>query len=65
VFPEGWHKEYALQFVEADFDTIHFFGDKTYEGGNDYEIFMSKKTIGHTVTSPDDTQAQCTALFMA
>ena len=27
---------------------IHFFGDKTYEGGNDFEIFSSSKTIGHT-----------------
>lgn len=34
------------------------------QGGNDYEIFSSEKTIGHTVTSPDDTQKQCTELFM-
>eukprot|EP00270_Netrium_digitus_P021298 TRINITY_DN903_c0_g1_i1.p1 TRINITY_DN903_c0_g1~~TRINITY_DN903_c0_g1_i1.p1 ORF type:complete len:268 (+),score=44.72 TRINITY_DN903_c0_g1_i1:57-806(+) len=63
VFPEGWDKTYCLQFVE-DFHTIHFFGDKTYKGGNDFEIFSSEKTIGHTVTSPNDTLAQCTELFM-
>lgn len=118
---QGWDKTYCLQFVEKDFDTIHFFGDKTFEvlllygcllarcvclchmcpchtmlvnhtmrtcqnmlanhnmllvhhppsyntpaqGGNDYEIFTSPKTVGHTVTSPDDTRAQCTALFMS
>lgn len=31
VFPQGWDKTYCLQFVEKDFDTVHFFGDKTYE----------------------------------
>ncbi len=28
---QGWDKTYCLRFVENDFDTIHFFGDKTYE----------------------------------
>ena len=64
VFPRGWDKTYCLRFVEGEFDEVHFFGDKTYEGGNDYEIFSSDKTVGHTVTSPDDTRAQTTALFM-
>ena len=64
VFPTGWDKTYCLQFVEGDFDAIHFFGDKTFKGGNDHEIFESPKTVGHTVTSPADTQAQCTALFI-
>lgn len=61
VFPNGWDKTYSLQFVEKDgFEEIHFFGDKTYKGGNDYEIFESAKTIGHTVTSPEDTVKQVT-----
>ena len=34
------------------------------QGGNDYEIFSSPKTIGHTVTSPMDTIKQCTELFI-
>jgi phosphomannomutase len=64
VFPEGWDKTYCLQFLpSADFDEIHFFGDKTMVGGNDYEIFSHERTIGHTVTSPEDTRAQCEALF--
>ncbi|KAH0890036.1 hypothetical protein HID58_052465 [Brassica napus] len=64
VFPKGWDKTYCLQYLE-DFNEIHFFGDKTYEGGNDYEIYESPKTIGHSVTSPDDTMAKCKALFMS
>lgn len=31
---------------------IHFFGDKTYPGGNDYEIFSSERTVGHSVRRP-------------
>lgn len=30
VFPKGWDKTYCLQFVEKDYDEIHFFGDKTF-----------------------------------
>ncbi|EPY28214.1 phosphomannomutase [Strigomonas culicis] len=57
VFPKGWDKTYCLQFVEKDFDKIHFFGDKTSEGGNDYEIFVDPRTEGHTVRTYKDTIA--------
>ena len=46
-----------------EYTTIHFFGDKTFEGGNDYEIFTDSRTIGHTVTGPQDTIAELKALF--
>ena len=62
VFPEGWDKRFCLQFVNG-FDEIHFFGDKTFKGGNDNEIFEDDRTIGHTVTSPKDTMQQCKGLF--
>ncbi|MHA2501661.1 MAG: phosphomannomutase [Candidatus Kariarchaeaceae archaeon] len=65
VFPIGWDKTYCLQFVENEFDTIHFFGDKTYEGGNDFEIFKDTRVQGHTVTSPQDTMNQCRELFLS
>uniref|UniRef100_A0A915K4H5 Phosphomannomutase n=1 Tax=Romanomermis culicivorax TaxID=13658 RepID=A0A915K4H5_ROMCU len=59
IFPIGWDKTYCLQYLVNDgFDSIHFFGDKTSPGGNDYEIFIDSRTIGHTVTSPEDTQTQ-------
>ena len=64
VFPKGWDKTYCLQFLkDQNFEEIHFFGDKTYEGGNDHEIFECPQTIGHTVTSPEDTMEQCRKLF--
>ena len=53
VFPRGWDKRYCLQFL--DFEEIHFFGDKTYAGGNDHEIFHDPRVFGNTVTSPADT----------
>jgi phosphomannomutase len=66
VFPVGWDKTYCLNFLKEDgFKEIHFFGDKTYEGGNDFEIFESAETIGHTVTSPEDTRKQVDALLAA
>eukprot|EP00871_Galdieria_phlegrea_P003369 jgi/Galph1/4032/GphlegSOOS_G2672.1 len=64
VFPRGWDKTYCLQFVKH-ISTIHFFGDKTFEGGNDYEIFQDPRTTGHSVTSPDDTMRQCKQLFFS
>ncbi|KAJ1458681.1 eukaryotic phosphomannomutase [Pelagophyceae sp. CCMP2097] len=64
VFPAGWDKTFCLKFLpEADFDEVHFFGDKTFEGGNDFEIFEHPRVLGHTVTSPEDTLKQCKALW--
>lgn len=64
VFPVGWDKTYCLKFVEQEFkDRIHFFGDKTKPGENDYEIFSDPRVIGHTVTSPEDTKQQLTSIF--
>ncbi|XP_026753645.2 uncharacterized protein LOC113513861 [Galleria mellonella] len=57
VFPKGWDKTYCLRHVsDFNYDEIHFFGDKTMAGGNDYEIYHDPRTIGYTVTSPDDTK---------
>lgn len=56
VFPKGWDKTYALGRIENEgFTDIHFFGDKTYQGGNDYEIYTDERTTGHAVTCPEDT----------
>jgi len=66
VFPKGWDKTFCLNFIpEDDYDEIHFFGDKTFEGGNDYEIFSHARVIGHTTKGPEDTIAQCTSLFLS
>jgi phosphomannomutase len=71
VFPTGWDKTYCLRHLEneakkeggIEYTTIHFFGDKTYKGGNDYEIYEDPRTIGHSVTSPDDTARELKELF--
>jgi phosphomannomutase len=71
VFPNGWDKTYCLNHLEAEakkpggveYKDIHFFGDKTFKGGNDYEIYEDPRTIGHTVTGPDDTIKQLKELF--
>jgi phosphomannomutase len=71
VFPDGWDKRYCLRHLEAEakepgginYTTIHFFGDKTMVGGNDYELYEDPRTIGHSVLDPDDTYAQVKKLF--
>lgn len=64
VFPIGWDKTFCLGLVDlTQFKEVHFFGDKTSPGGNDYEIFEDPRTIGHTVTSPEDTRRQLEELF--
>lgn len=61
VFPTGWDKTYCLNHIaNENFEEIHFFGDKTERGGNDYEIYNDERTIGHKVTSPEDTKRQLT-----
>jgi phosphomannomutase len=61
VFPAGWDKTYSLRYLSEL--EVHFFGDKTFEGGNDFEIFTHPSVQGHSVSSPQDTIAQCKALF--
>ncbi|KAL6716291.1 Phosphomannomutase 1 [Lecanora helva] len=70
VFPTGWDKTYCLQHLEAEkslsgveYKDIHFFGDKTFKGGNDWEIFEDSRTIGHSVKNPEDTMEQLRKLF--
>ncbi|XP_076442964.1 phosphomannomutase 2-like [Babylonia areolata] len=64
VYPKGWDKRFCLQFIEKDnIQTVHFFGDKTSEGGNDHEIYKDSRTIGHTVSSPQDTLQQLKNMF--
>ena len=55
IFPKGWDKTYCLNLVEDDYEKIYFFGDKTFEGGNDFEIFNDSRTEGYSVESPLDT----------
>ena len=65
VCPSGWDKTFCLRFVsDEEFKSVHFFGDKTHEGGGDYEIYEHPRTIGHAVTSAEDTLQQVRELFL-
>lgn len=56
VFPDGWDKRFCLtQIISDGFEKIYFFGDKTFKGGNDYEIANDPRTVSFTVTSPENT----------
>lgn len=62
-FPTGWDKTYCLQFVQSNFDQIHFFGDRTQPGGNDHELYCDPRVKGHSVTDPEHTKSLLTELF--
>lgn len=55
IYPQGWNKTYCLQHLPDIYEEIHFFGDKTLPGQNDYALYINSKVIGHSVRCPDDT----------
>ena len=64
AFPTGWDKRFCLKHVENEkFKEIHFFGDRTEEDGNDYQLYVDTRTHGHSVTSPKDTMNQLREIF--
>jgi len=71
VFPNGWDKTYCLRHVEAEasrpggtkFETIHFFGDKVFPGGNDWEIAEDPRVTAHPVKDPEETLSILKKLF--
>lgn len=65
IFPEGWDKTFCLKHLKDEgFAQIHFFGDKTHEGGNDYEIYHHPSVVGHFTAGPQDTVRQLNELFL-
>lgn len=65
VFPIGWDKTYCLQHLGDQFKNIYFFGDKTEEGGNDYEIARANGVRATRVQNPDDTRVRVTQTFFS
>lgn len=63
VFPEGWDKTYALQFIPKE-EVVYFFGDRCFPGGNDYEISLRTDRIKKVfpVNSPEETIRYCDEL---
>lgn len=65
VFPKGWDKTFCLNYINLDeYESIHFFGDKTDLGGNDWEIYNDLRVQGHSVKSPNGTRSLCEKLFI-
>jgi phosphomannomutase len=64
VYPVGWDKTFCLSRLPKNkFKEIHFFGDQTEPGGNDYEIFEHPLTISHKVYNFQDTRKILTEMF--
>ena len=64
VYPNGWDKSFCLSRIPIEnFKEVHFFGDQTDIGSNDYEIFSHEATIGHHVNGFEDTRQLLTEMF--
>ena len=53
----------AKHLSGIQYKNIHFFGDKSFKDGNDYEIYEDSRTIGHAVKGPEDTMRIVKELF--
>ncbi|ELP88930.1 phosphomannomutase, putative [Entamoeba invadens IP1] len=57
-FPTGWDKTFALNHLKDIYTNIVFFGDKTMEGGNDFEIAHSPIVSKyHQVAGPQEVMS--------
>lgn len=50
VFIKGWDKTFCLKYLDS-FKTIHFFGDRYEEGGNDWPLLNHPRITPHPVTT--------------
>ncbi len=63
----GWDKTFCMQYLEH-FETIHFFGDRFEEGGNDWPLLHHARITPHPITTettgPEMTREIATKLFL-
>jgi phosphomannomutase len=56
IYPVGWDKSFVLQFHDAK--DAWFVGDRCFEGGNDYELYLEINENGrgaYQTSGPDNT----------
>jgi phosphomannomutase len=57
IFPCGFNKTRCIQHLDlSQYKSIHFIGDQVHKGGNDHELFMDPRVIGHKTSGVEDTQ---------
>jgi phosphomannomutase len=57
IFPKGFNKTKCLPYVEGIYDEIHFVGDRVDKGGNDHELYIDTRVIGHKTSGPQETRS--------
>ena len=50
--------------IIPDYDSVKWQPSFHFQGGNDHEIYSDSRTIGHSVTCPEDTRSQVTATLL-
>lgn len=56
---QGWDKTYCLQFVEKEFETIHFFGDKTYKVQLFARLSLLSRLLPHNLQTYKCSLSKC------
>jgi phosphomannomutase len=69
IFPKGCDKRTCLAPLkdkdEGGYEEVHFFGDKVFMGGNDFEIYNDERvTSGFHVNGPQETNSLLNQLFL-
>lgn len=49
--------------MDQDRAVAYRFCCASLQGGNDHEIFTDPRTVGYTVSAPEDTRRICEELF--
>lgn len=62
IFPAGWDKTYVMKHFK-DKEEIYFIGDRCYEGGNDFELYLLLKGKSYITNSPENTISLLKEIF--
>jgi len=55
IYPTEWDKKQVLESLDqAEYNEIHYFGDKYEPSGNDYHLLHHSRVKGHPVNSPEE-----------
>ena len=54
IYPEGWDKTFSFQNF-ADYNELHFVGDRCGEHGNDREAYLAAGENGYSTSGPAET----------
>ena len=65
IYPSEFDKQQIMNHIKKeDYDSIHYFGDKYEDNGNDYLLLNHRDIIGHKVNNCLDTYNKLESIFL-